>query len=199
MTFFTGPAELYSLAIYNYGPEDAPLSEGVVGRDSSLPSPSSSSSNPDVPGFVPDNSANQGELSPTMKTSRGACWLSHYFTSLLSISADLQFPRRRSLVGRSSTDGTRNYSQSNFSRILQLPRHTGQIPTPLCDTVISYDEAPLTQPPPLQGQLAAVQVQLEALVIDAVQGQDSEEDHAVETENMQSDHVEVFAYEDETQ
>ncbi|KAF9323633.1 hypothetical protein BGZ91_003468, partial [Linnemannia elongata] len=80
----------------------------------------------------------------------------------------------------------------NSSRILQIPRHIDHSPTPLPDIVISYNEGPLIQPPPLQDRLAAVEVQLEALVIDAVQEQDAEEDHTVETENIQVDYVEDF-------
>lgn len=87
----------------------------------------------------------------------------------------------------------------NFSRILQLLRQTDHTSTPLYDIVISYDEAPLTLPPPLQDRLAAVQVQLEALVIDAVQEQDTEEDYIVETENIQVDYVQDFEFEEETQ
>lgn len=67
----------------------------------------------------------------------------------------------------------------NFSRILQLPRHTEYTPTSLSDNFVSYDESPLIQPPPLQDRLAVVQTQLETLAIDAVQEEDVEEDHAV--------------------
>ncbi|KAH7049583.1 hypothetical protein BKA57DRAFT_504396 [Linnemannia elongata] len=66
----------------------------------------------------------------------------------------------------------------NFNRILQLLRHPHHTPTSLSDIVVSYDESPLTQPPPLQDRMAAVRVQLEALAIDAAQDQDAEEDHA---------------------
>ncbi|OAQ24674.1 hypothetical protein K457DRAFT_23913 [Linnemannia elongata AG-77] len=90
-------------------------------------------------------------------------------------------------------------ARTNFSRILQLPRQTDHTPTPLFDIVISYDEVPLTLPPPLQDQLTAVQVQLEALAIDATQEQDAEEDHTVETENIQVDYVQDFEIEEETQ
>ncbi|KAG9064442.1 hypothetical protein KI688_003632 [Linnemannia hyalina] len=68
-----------------------------------------------------------------------------------------------------------------MSRIPQLPRPTGHTPTWLSDDVVSYDESPFIQPPLIQAQLAAVQVQLEALAIDAAQEQDVEVDHAVET------------------
>ncbi|KAG0061641.1 hypothetical protein BGZ89_011297, partial [Linnemannia elongata] len=78
----------------------------------------------------------------------------------------------------------------NFSRIIQLPRHTEHTPTPLPVIVVSYDEVPHIQPHLIQYQLATVQVQLEALVIDTAREQDAEEDHSFETENMQSDHFE---------
>ncbi|OAQ24676.1 hypothetical protein K457DRAFT_23915 [Linnemannia elongata AG-77] len=81
-----------------------------------------------------------------------------------------------------------------LGRILQLPRHADHTPILLPDIVVSHNELPPIQAPPFQGRLAAVQVQQEALVIDAVQEQDTE-DYAVETENMQVD----FEFEEETQ
>lgn len=62
----------------------------------------------------------------------------------------------------------------NLRLFLHLSPHTDHAPTLLPDTVVSYDKIPLTQPPSLHDQLAAVQVQLETLIIDTVQGQDVE-------------------------
>ncbi|KAF9544530.1 hypothetical protein EC957_011926 [Mortierella hygrophila] len=86
-----------------------------------------------------------------------------------------------------------------MSRIPQLHRPTGHTPTWLPDDVVSYDESPFIQLPLIQDQLAAVQVQLEVLAIDAAQEQDAEENHDVQAENMQVDRVEYFEFEEETQ
>ncbi|KAG0071780.1 hypothetical protein BGZ90_012137 [Linnemannia elongata] len=86
----------------------------------------------------------------------------------------------------------------NTRLILQLPRHSDHTPTPLPDIVISHNEFPPIQAPLIPYQWVAVQVQLEDLAIDVAQEQDAEEDHAVEIENIQADHVEDFGYEEET-
>lgn len=86
----------------------------------------------------------------------------------------------------------------NIRLILQLPRHSDYTPTPLPDIVISHNEFPPIQAPFIPYQWVAVHVQLEALTIDVAQEQDTEEDHAVETENIQADHVEDFVYEEES-
>lgn len=56
----------------------------------------------------------------------------------------------------------------NLRRRLQLPRYTDHTPTPLSDTIASYDDPSYVQLPPLQDQLGVILVQLGALTIGAV-------------------------------
>ncbi|KAF9296834.1 hypothetical protein BGZ88_011792 [Linnemannia elongata] len=70
----------------------------------------------------------------------------------------------------------------NYRYIIALSWRTVHIPILLLDTVVSYNETPFNQQLPLQDQLTAVQVQLEALSIGPAQEQDAKEDHAVETD-----------------
>lgn len=53
----------------------------------------------------------------------------------------------------------------NLRRILRLPRHTDNTPTPLSATVVSFNDPSYVQPPPLQVQLAVIQGQLGTLAI----------------------------------
>ncbi|KAF9281556.1 hypothetical protein BGZ88_011547 [Linnemannia elongata] len=79
------------------------------------------------------------------------------------------------------------------SRLLQLPRYTDHTPTPLSDTIASYDDPSYVLPPPLQNQLGVILVQLGALTIGAVPEQthdqvdliDDNEDVELELEEPQ--------------
>lgn len=71
----------------------------------------------------------------------------------------------------------------NHRLILQLPRHTDHTPTPLFDTVVSYNELSYFQPPPLQYQLAVIQVQLGALTIGAAPEQADDQSDRIEEDD----------------
>lgn len=79
----------------------------------------------------------------------------------------------------------------NYRHIIALSWRTVHIPILLLDTVVSYNETPFNQQLPLQDQLTAVQVQLEALSIGPAQEQDAKEDHAVETDVEHDNAVET--------
>lgn len=75
------------------GPADTPQSDEVVGEDSPLPLPSSSSINPNIPGSVPDPLANLGGLphKTPHKTSHVTVGNSLFFLLFLLFFASLSW------------------------------------------------------------------------------------------------------------